>query len=70
MSGYQFGEGNGRQQEGKNMLEEGYKLGIRIEKIGHGVQFGIGATWFLERALVIDFLNLQIHIGIIYDLDK
>jgi len=51
------------------MKELGYKFGIRTEKLGKGVHFGVGAVWYTEKVLVVGFLFWEIYVGKIYDLD-
>lgn len=51
------------------MREEGYKLGIRTEKLRKGIHFGLGFLWFTEKVVVIGFLFWEIMVGKVYDLD-
>jgi len=51
------------------MKEEGYKLGIRTERLKKGIHFGLGYVWFTEKVLVISFLFWEVYVGKVYDLD-
>lgn len=49
-------------------MEEGFKFGIRSERLGKSIHFGIGGVWYDEKALVLGFLIWEIYVGKVYDL--
>ncbi len=45
-----------------------YKFGVRSERMGKSIHFGLGYVWFTEKALVIGFWKWEIYVGKIYDM--
>lgn len=46
-----------------------YKLGIRKERTGMSLHFGIGLTWYTEVALTIGLVFWEIYIGKVYNME-
>lgn len=49
---------------------DGYKLGVRAERLGKCLHFGLGVVWYTEVALVIGFLFWEIYVGKVYDMEE
>lgn len=48
---------------------DGYKIGIRSEKLSKSFHLGIGFVWYTEKALVLGLLFREVYIGKIYDME-
>lgn len=50
-------------------MNDGYKFGVRAERMTRSVHFGLGYVWYTEKAIVVGILFWEMYIGKVYDMD-